>query len=118
MSYSINEFARRVGLTAHTLRYYEKENLLTPSRLSNTHRTYSDRDAEWIRLILRLKDTGMPLKKIKQFAILRAQGDSTFAQRRKILIEHQKYVDKAIDEWLEHREKLAEKIEHYDLKCG
>ncbi len=117
MHYSINEFAQIIGLTVHTLRYYEKENLLKPTRLSNGHRVYTEQDTEWVQFILRLKETGMPIKKIKDYAVLRAQGSSTAKERKVILEEHHEYVDKRICEWIGHREKLAKKIKFYESMC-
>lgn len=43
--YRIQEFAALTGLSADTLRYYEKEGLLAPARDANGYRIYSERDA-------------------------------------------------------------------------
>ena len=72
--YRIQEFAALTGLSADTLRYYEKEGLLAPARYANGYRIYSERDAAWLAFILRLKETNMPLAQIKAFARLRAGG--------------------------------------------
>ena len=58
--YHIQAFAALTGLSADTLRYYEKEGLLAPTRDSNGYRVYSERDAAWLAFILRLKETNMP----------------------------------------------------------
>lgn len=117
MQYIINEFARLVGVTAHTIRYYEKEGLLKPKRLNNGHRIYSQHDVEWIQFILRLKETKMPLKIIQRYAVLRAQGDGTVQERKALLEEHQIYLDKTIKEWQEHQQKLNQKIQFYHAMC-
>jgi len=117
MSYTIKQFAQLVGLTDHTLRYYEKEQLLTPSRSSNGHRVFNQRDIGWMQFILRLKETGMPLKVIKRYAALLAQGDDTIKERKEMLEVHQTYVDTKLSEWLEHRQKLQQKIDNYHAMC-
>ncbi|MBA1435046.1 MerR family DNA-binding transcriptional regulator, partial [Bombilactobacillus bombi] len=47
-SYKIGEFSKRVNLTVDTLRYYEKEYLITPKRDKNNIRIYDNNDIKWI----------------------------------------------------------------------
>ena len=55
--YSIQEVCEKTGLTAHTLRYYEKEGLLTGvARSTGGFRQYSDEDMEWLGLVCCLKN--------------------------------------------------------------
>lgn len=88
MEYSIGEFSKLTGLSIHTLRYYEYEQLIVPMRNKNNIRRYSDKDIAWIDFIKRLKDTGMPIKKIKEYAKLRLKGDITLSKRMEMLIQH------------------------------
>lgn len=113
MEYLIGEFAKITGFGIHTLRYYEKEHLIVPERNSSNRRCYSDKDIEWARFIKRLKETGMPVKEIKQYAILRAEGDSTLEQRMEMLIMHRKSLALKIKQMEEHMDKLDSKIEFY-----
>jgi len=117
MAYSIKQFGEIIGLTEHTLRYYEKEQLLKPARSSNGYRIFTDKDVDWIQFILRLKETGMQLKVIKRYAALLAQGDNTIKERKEMLEVHQTYVDTKLSEWLEHRQKLQQKIDNYHAMC-
>ena len=64
MEYSIGEFSRKTGLGIHTLRYYEHEGLLLPERTAANRRRYSERDVEWVAFLLRLKETGMPIREV------------------------------------------------------
>ena len=80
--YSIQEVCRKTGLTAHTLRYYEKEGLLTSvERSAGGFRQYSDEDLEWLGLICCLKNTGMSLQEIARFVKLAHEGDYTLRDR-------------------------------------
>ena len=56
MSLTIAEAAEQTGLTAHTLRYYERDGLMrTPVRRSGSgHRAYDEDDLAWISLISKL----------------------------------------------------------------
>ncbi|SHN70375.1 MerR family transcriptional regulator [Desulfovibrio litoralis] len=66
MKYFIGEFATLVSLSAHTLRYYEKEQLLIVERDTGGRRYYTEKDVTWILFIKKLKETGMSIKEIKK----------------------------------------------------
>lgn len=108
----IKTISKITGLSAHTLRYYEKIGLLLNiERDSKGYRDYSEKDVVWIEFIKRLKATNMPLNEIKKFAVLRSKGDSTIQNRLKILEIHQSRVKKQMENLLIHQEKIREKIE-------
>lgn len=109
----IGEFSKRTGLTIDTLRYYEKEGLLTSRRDFNERRVYSESDIKWVEFIIRLKETGMPLKEIKRYADLRAKGDKTLNERLEMLVTHRKSLDEEIKKLRSHKAKLDDKIEFY-----
>jgi DNA-binding transcriptional MerR regulator len=113
LNYSIGEFSEVTGLGIHTLRYYEHENLITPVRNSSNRRRYSEKDITWIAFIKRLKATGMPIKEIKRYAVLRAKGDSTLMERMEMLIQHRQSLKDQIRQLQEHEAKLDEKIAFY-----
>ncbi|WP_148861067.1 MerR family transcriptional regulator [Marinobacter fonticola] len=111
---NIGDFSAQTGLSAYTLRYYEKIGLLTDiPRNASGHRDYSSRDREWVGFITRLKETGMPLSQILHYAKLREQGESTFAPRQALLEAHHKALSQRIQEELDHLEALKTKLEHY-----
>ena len=113
MGYAIGEFSSISGISIHTLRYYEKENLIIPERRENGRRIYSDGDISWIQFIKRLKDTGMPIKEIQKYAVLRAKGDGTLEERMEMLIQHRAVLKKKIAAMQENLNKLDEKIDYY-----
>lgn len=92
MEYSIGEFAEVTGLSAHTLRFYEKEGLLSARRGRGGQRYYLEADLRWVEFIKRLKETRMPLKEIKLYADLRAEGDKTLKARREMLNTHREHI--------------------------
>ena len=113
MDYSIGEFSKVTGLGIHTLRYYEHENLIIPLRNASNRRRYSEKDIAWIAFIKRLKATGMPIKEIKKYAALRAEGDATLSDRMEMLVQHRKSLNEQIRQLQEHEAKLDEKISFY-----
>ncbi len=113
MEYSIGEFSKLTNLGIHTLRYYEHEGLITPKRNASNRRCYSDKDFTWIEFIKRLKDTGMPIKEIRYYAKLRADGEPTLSERMEMLVQHRQALNDQIAQLQEHKTKLDEKIEFY-----
>lgn len=118
MDYTIGEFSKLTNLGIHTLRYYEKENLIIPERKANNRRCYTDKDIVWIQFIKRLKETGMPIKEIKRYARLRAMGDPTVNERMEMLIIHRQVLQKQIGQLQDHLIKLDEKIDFYKSIAG
>ncbi|WP_226685449.1 MerR family transcriptional regulator [Stutzerimonas stutzeri] len=111
---SIRQFAARTGLSADTLRYYEKIGLLRQvARDASGFRVYGPRDLEWIGFILRLKDTGMALDDIIRYADLREHGDATLAARQALLEAHAARLQKRIQRDREHLDALQAKIALY-----
>ena len=81
---SIAEAAERLGLSTDTLRYYERDGLLveTPGRAPSGHRRYTESDLGWIVLITRLRATGMPIRKVREYADLVRAGAGKDAEGR------------------------------------
>lgn len=113
MEYTSGQFAKLMGMSLDTLRYYEKEKLIIPNRKENNHRIYTDNDISCMQFIKRLKDTGMPIKEIKKYSQLRSEGSATMSERMNMLISHRCSLDEKIKQLEEHRGKLDEKIEYY-----
>ena len=109
----IKEFSAQTGLSADTLRYYEKEGLLLPERDGNGYRVYGARDTEWTGFILRLKEMGVPLARIKEYARLRHLGESTVPERFAILQAHKETLAAQQRQLAEHQEFLERKLDVY-----
>lgn len=86
---SIDEVAKRTGLTAYTLRYYERIGLIAPvARAAGGQRRYAASDMDWIAFLLRLRTKHMPFGKMQTFAHLRSVRDATVPARRQMLQDH------------------------------
>ena len=107
-------FAAKVGLSAYTLRYYEKIGLLRHiQRRANGHRVYSTKDVDWVGFIRRLKETGMPLERILEYATLREQGSETLKQRQHLLGVHRLQLTAHIAQQQQDLAALEDKINLY-----
>lgn len=111
MEYSIGEAAQKAGISASTLRYYEKEGLL-PSikRNKNGIRSFTDEDLQSLRIIECLKATEMPIKDIRKFIDLCADGDNSLQERYELFLDRKAAVQKQIAE-------LQEVAKVIDFKC-
>lgn len=119
MAYTIKQAAEKTNLTAHTLRYYDKEGLLPFVERSNSgFRRFTDNDLEWLSVICCLKATGMAVKQIKVYIDLCMQGDATIEARRQIFTEHRHNVVRQIEDLQKHLAKVDFKLHHYDEICA
>ena len=122
MEYTIGQAAGRVGLTAHTLRYYDKEGLLPyVGRRSNGVRVFKVSDIGWLELICCLKETGMTIQDIKQIVDLSQQGNETIDERTAILKAHRLVVEKQMQDLERNLCKIDNKIAWYErrkTKCS
>ena len=86
---NIREFAEHSGLTAHTLRYYERVGLMgSIGREANGHRVYGPQDSQWVTFLHHLRETGMSIREMQRYCALRDQGDATLAARLALLERH------------------------------
>ncbi len=115
--YSIQDVSEKTGLSAHTLRYYEKEGLITGvERSTGGFRQYTDEDLEAIGLVCCLKNTGMSLQEILRFVELTRKGDQTLKERVELLREHRENVIRRIEEMQKYLDKVTWKLDYFSGK--
>jgi DNA-binding transcriptional MerR regulator len=118
LTYSIGEFSKIVGVSEHTLRFYEKEGLIKVKRDANNVRIYSDDDKLWVETLLHLKKSGMSLKDMKQFIMWGYIGDETMEERLALLKNHRKKVVEEFEKIRQSLEFLDTKINLYENELG
>jgi DNA-binding transcriptional MerR regulator len=112
---SIREVAAATGVTPHTLRYYERIGLLARvGRAKSGHRRYGPDDVRWIEFLRKLHDTGMPIRRMLEYARLLRRGDSTFDDRLKLLEAHGRDVEARVTALSENLALIRKKIRWYD----
>ncbi|HEY8471633.1 MAG TPA: MerR family transcriptional regulator [Natronosporangium sp.] len=111
---SVGEAAARVGLSTHTLRWYEQEGLVAPvGRDSAGRRRYTEADLGWLDLLTKLRRTGMPVRDMRRYAELARQGDHTLPERLRLFREHRERVLSRIAELQADLDVLDYKIDLY-----
>ena len=115
---SIAEASEQTGLTADTLRYYERDGLLLQpvARGSSGHRSYGERDIEWIRLITKLRSTGMSIRDVRRYADLVRSGDGNEVERLDLLRAHRQVVLARLAEVQDHLGAIDYKIGLYEAR--
>lgn len=110
---TIGQVASATGLSVHTLRFYEREGLFlhAPTRTAGGHRVYSPDDLQWLQLCNRLRDSGMPLAQIKEFADLIRTRPDDYSGRLRMLRDHEAAV-------IAKQQALAENLEAIRHKIG
>ena len=115
--YSIQDVSKKTGLSAHTLRYYEKEGLIAGvERTQGGFRQYTDEDLEALGLICCLKNTGMSLQEISRFVNLTREGEQTLRERVELLREHRESVIARMNEMQKYLEKVTWKLNVFTEK--
>lgn len=112
--YTISEVAALTGLTAHTLRWYERIGLMPHIDRSHTgQRRYRNRDLDWLALVGKLRLTGMPVADMVRYAELVREGQHTFPERQELLERTRRDVRSRIAELQDTLSVLDYKIDTY-----
>jgi DNA-binding transcriptional MerR regulator len=111
---TISDAARASGVSAHTLRYYERAGLLDPvDRAASGHRRYAEEDLVRIQFLTKLRSTGMPIRQIRAYAELMRGGDETHEARLALLEEHREAVRARLADTARNLDLIDHKIDFY-----
>ncbi len=118
MNYTIAQAAKKMNLTIYTLRYYDRVGLLfNVKRDKSGNRIFTKDDMKMLSLICCLKNTGMPIKEIKQFTDWQNEGNQTLHARSDMLVKHKKDVLKQIEDLKKHLHLIDRKLDYYSDAC-
>lgn len=109
----IGQVVQETGLSASTLRYYEREGLVSVARDRAGRRLYDAQDVSWIRFLQRLRAASMPIGLMRRYAQLRKAGPSTLRERLELLCDYEADVRSRIAELSTHADALDAKIALY-----
>jgi DNA-binding transcriptional MerR regulator len=112
-TWSISQVAEKCGLSPHTLRWYERIGLIGPvARASDGHRSFADADLDWITVITKLRETGMPVSDMQRYAELVRSGGGE-AERLELLKRHREEVRRSLAAQRDCLKLLNTKIDVY-----
>lgn len=112
---TISEVVRKYGLSADTLRYYERVGLLpNVRRTSGGIRDYSEEDCRWVEYIKCMRSAGVSIETLIEYVKLFHQGTKTIPARKKLLLEQREQIVARINEMNEVLAKLDWKLDGYE----
>lgn len=112
--YTISEVVAYTGLSAHTLRWYERIGLMPHIDRSHTgQRRFSDTDLDWLDFVGKLRLTAMPVADMVRYAELVREGEHTYPERLQLLVAHREDVIHRIAELRDTLGVLDFKIDFY-----
>lgn len=112
---TITEVSKKYGLSADTLRYYERVGLIpTVNRNKSGVRDYTQEDCNWVEFIKCMRAAGLPIEVLIDYVTMFQQGDSTIDERKALLIDQRKALAEKIEEMNKTLERLDYKIDLYE----
>ena len=98
--YMISAVSEKYAIHPQTLRLYEREGLLTPSRTEGNTRLYSDEDLEQLQTILTLtRDLGVNLAGVEIILNMRRKIEQMQGEVNEFMDYVKKEMVRGIDEW-------------------
>ena len=112
---TIAEVSRQYGLSADTLRYYERIGLIPGvTRSKSGVRAYTEEDCRWVEFAKCMRGAGIQIEALIEYVALFQQGDATIEARKQILTEQRDQLQARIAEQQQTLDRLNAKIERYD----
>ena len=111
----IAEVSEQYGISADTLRYYERVGLIPPvHRNAGGIRDYNELDLRRVDFIKCMRSAGLPIEVLIEYVALVQQGDKTIEARKDILIEQRELLTTRMKEMQKTLDILEHKIEVYE----
>ena len=111
----IAEVSKEYGLSADTLRYYERIGLLSGiTRNASGIRDYSEQDCARVKFVKCLRGAGVSIEALIEYMGMFEQGDETIEARKALLEEQRDLVQARINEMQAGLDRLNYKIDNYE----
>ena len=115
MYYTIGQVAKMQHLTISQIRYYDKQGLFPfLQRNEKGDRVFDEEALKYLEMILCLKNTSMPIQKIKQFIDWSMEGESTILQRLALMKQQETNVLQLMQDTKKNLKKIQQKIAKYE----
>ena len=112
---TIAETSKKYGLTADTLRYYERIGLIPPvPRTKGGVRNYDDASCGGIELVKCMRSAGVQIEALIEYGALCRQGEGTEERRKEILLEQRALLLGRMEKMQRSLDRLDYKIANYD----
>ena len=111
----IAEVSKRYGISADTLRYYERIGILQGiPRNASGIRDYNEANCKTVEFVKCMRDAGMSIEALTEYMDLFYRGDETMERRKAILQNQREDIRRRIVELEDALSRLDYKIDHYE----
>ena len=107
---NVGSAARRSGLPAKTIRYYEEIGLILPARAANGYRDYSGEDIHRLSFLRRARGLGFSIEECRQLMALYQDRGRASHDVRQIATAHVAAIDEKLREFQAMRATLLKLI--------
>ena len=112
---NIKEAFSTTGVSADTIRYYERIGLIMPIERVNGVRKFNERNINQINFAKTMREAGLSIKTLKDYVTLVFEDDPiTISARKDLLGEAINTLNEKIKEIVDARDYLQWKIDNYD----
>lgn len=112
---NIKEASSTTGVSADTIRYYERIGLIMPIERVNGIRKFNERNINQINFAKTMREVGLSIETLKDYVTLVFEDDPTTIPARKDLLgEAIKTLNEKVKEVVDARDYLQWKIDNYD----
>lgn len=112
---TIAEVSQKYGLTADTIRYYERIGLIPPvHRNKSGIRDFTEENVNWVEFAKCMRSAGLSIETLVEYVSLFQIGEETFEARRQLLKEERAKLAEKIENMQQTLKRLDYKIERYD----
>ena len=113
----IGELARRAGVTAKAIRFYERKRILPPAkRAANGYRLYGEDAAEMLRFIKQASGLGLTLAEIKDIFVIRQGGRPPCTHVHQLLRDKADELDRKLKDLVDVRERIRRSLSSWSRR--
>ena len=113
--YTVREVAEIMGVTPYTIRYYDNAGLIPGvDRSAGNSRLFSDYNVSWLKLVVCLRATGLPVEGVKHYIDMCRQGDETIPERAELIFRQEKILREQMRNLQAQMEVLQYKKKFYE----
>lgn len=115
LTMNIKEASEKSGVSADTIRYYERIGLIPPvHRNENGVRKFGAEDLRWIQFSRQMRRAGLSIEALIDYLALFREGEHTLEARVELLKEQRVDLKNRINIMQEALDRLDFKINNYD----
>lgn len=107
----IGELARRAGVTAKAIRFYERKGILPPARrAANSYRLYGEDAADLLRFVKQATGLGLTLAEVKDVLVIRQGGRPPCTHVHQLLRDKAAELDRKLKDLVDVRERIRRSL--------